>query len=46
MKGGLKIGDSWQEWMGIVAKVVSYKWKNALHLWIVYDTFLGYMEEE
>ena len=32
--------------MGIVTKAVSYKHENAPHLWIVYDTILGYMEEE
>ena len=46
MQGDLKMGDRWQEWMGIVTKAVSYKQKNTSHLWIVYNTILGYMEEE
>ena len=46
MQGDLKMDDRWQEWMGIVTKAVSYKQKKAPHLWIVYDTIMGYMEEE
>ena len=46
MQGNLKMGDRWQEWIGIVTKVVSHKQKNASYLWIVYNTILGHREEE
>ena len=46
MPGNLKMGDRWQEWIGIVTKVISYKQKNASYLWIVYNTILRYREEE
>ena len=45
MQGDLTMGDRWQEWMGIITKVVSYKFKNTSYLWIVYN-ILEYREEE